>query len=128
MNTFLENKLKAELELNALKPKAKALLSEPSNIPDSAGVYVIWSKESGKAAYVGETSSLKRRYRNLGKTANHTFRRTMRDEYNMQGDSDDELSKRLSKEFTYSFIEIDFGRKEVEEYLCKIWKETLKNK
>ena len=48
--------------------------------------------------------------------------------YEMQGCSDENLTKKLSKDFLYSFIPVELGRKELEEYLTVKWKTTLINR
>jgi len=98
------------------------------DVPSLGGVYAIWSKSSGEPVYVGETCHLSHRFSDLTRTVNHTFRRKMARQYRMVRSTDAMLSKRLSKDFKISFLVIDFGRKELEEFLILNWSKTLINK
>lgn len=99
---------------------------EDNNIPSEPGVYVIWDTSSGKEkkVYVGESSSLKSRMRNIGRTKNHTFRRMVKKALNITSDDETALSKEMSKRYLVSFIKVKFGRAELEEFLVKLWPEV----
>ena len=118
------------LERQLMAAPRRVLLGTPSwkdDVPSVGGVYAIWSQK-GKPQHVGETCHLKHRCKDLERTVNHTFREKMAVYYGMQRCSDDDLSKKLSKEFFYSFLPVDFGRKELEEYLVVKWKSSIINK
>lgn len=92
--------------------------------PDYSGVYVIWDNE--KPIYVGETSGLKSRMSDLTRPINHTFTKKI---YNkIEAQSLDELRTYMSSNYKLSYISIDLGRLEMEEYLILRWRKTLINK
>ena len=93
------------------------------NIPSSSGVYVIW--EGVTALYVGESSSLRERLRELDRTINHTFRSKAKGVYKVE---EKELSKFINKTFTISYLTLNRGRKELEEFLIADWDTSKFNK
>ena len=95
-----------------------------------AGVYAIWDTQSGKPVYVVETSGLLARMGDLGRTQNHTFRRTVRKKFKFRATSKNEaaLNALLATRFEIAFLPVDFGRAELEEYLVLRWNQTLYNK
>jgi hypothetical protein len=129
MRTATLKKL-ATLEQALCDAPRRVLLGSPhwkDDVPGLGGVYAIWSKKDSRPVYVGETCHLNHRCIDLGKTVNHTFRRKMAIAYEMRECSDEELTTKLSKDFLYSFIPVELGRKELEEYLTVKWKATLIN-
>lgn len=89
-------------------------------VPSKAGVYVIWSKRGNKSAlYVGETSSLFERFKDLGSWRNHTFSRKIKNKYDLCTPA--EVRLKITAMFQISFCEVEFGRKEIEEYLIYEW-------
>ncbi len=130
MNKHTLNKL-ASLTEKFKTEKRRTLLGDAKwkdNVPSVGGVYVIWPKRSNKAIYVGKTCHLKHRFADLGRTVNHSFRRKMAKELNLLNASELTLTKELSKRFSISFIAVELGRKELEEYLIILWKKTIINK
>lgn len=93
-----------------------------------AGVYAIWDVESRLPVYVGETSGLSPRMGDLGHTLNHTFRRIVRRRYGLQGATEAELNAILAAKFEIAWIEVPFGRAELEEYLILRWRASLWNR
>ncbi len=95
-----------------------------SNFPHGGGVYVIW--ESGTPVYVGETSGVHSRMGDLMRPVNHAFTKKVGIENEI---SDlDLLRQYISDTYQISFIGVDFGRSEIEEYLILRWRKTLINK
>ena len=92
--------------------------------PDYSGVYVIWDNE--KPIYVGETSGLKSRMSDLMRPINHAF--TKKIDNRIEAQSLDELRTYMSDNYKLSYISIDLGRSEIEEYLILRWRKTLINK
>lgn len=92
--------------------------------PDYSGVYVIWDNE--KPIYVGETSGLKSRMSDLMRPINHAF--TKKIDNKIEAQSLDELRTYMSDNYKLSYISIDLGRSEIEEYLILRWRKTLINK
>lgn len=102
-------------------------LAWKSDVPAVGGIYAIWSKR-GSPKYVGETCHLRHRCVDLGRTVNHTFRKKMAATYGMTGCSDRDLSRKLSSQFLFSYLTIELGRKELEEYLIVKWQKSIINK
>jgi len=98
------------------------------NVPNVGGVYVIWSKKNMKAIYVGETCHLKHRFGDLGRAANHTFRRKVAAILRAAPGNEALLSKKISRRYSISYLPLDFGRKELEEYLVLKWTSAKFNK
>ena len=92
--------------------------------PDYSGVYVIWDNE--KPIYVGETSGLKSRMSDLMRPINHAF--TKKIDNKIEAQRLDELRTYMSDNYKLSYISIDLGRSEIEEYLILRWRKTLINK
>ena len=92
--------------------------------PNHSGVYVIWEKE--QPIYVGETSGLKSRMSDIMRPINHAFTKKISNKYNLFDLT--ELRKFMSENYKLSYIEVDLGRSEIEEYLILRWRKTLINK
>ena len=94
-------------------------------VPWKNGVYVIW--DGDKPYYVGETCLLNHRYGDLGytKSVRHDFRKKVQ---RLFGCDDSEITMRMGKRFSISFLAIELGRKELEEYLVTQWAGNVVNK
>lgn len=102
--------------------------------PDLPGVYCIWEKD--KLCYVGETSSLRGRMGDIQRTLNHTFRRKVgKANFSaVEGYKDassgnkfpphieEFLNGYIMENARLSYLPVDFGRKELEEYICHKYK------
>ncbi len=100
-----------------------------TDVPSSAGVYGIWDTRRRCLVYVGETSDLHLRFRDLQRAINHTFTKKVRNYLGLAPSSSDaEVRRRMSQRFTLAFLPIAFGRSEVEEYLVLRYRDTLENK
>jgi hypothetical protein len=95
--------------------------------PAAPGVYALWDVESGQVIYVGETRSLRERMADLGRTVNHTCRRTIVRLLELDGQDEAAISLAMSKRYFLSFISVDLGRAELEDYLTLRWHETILN-
>ncbi len=98
------------------------------DVPSIAGVYVIWDGKSGQPVYVGETCQLKARFGDLSRTVNHTFRRRVAGLLQVDPSDDARLSLEISRRYSLSFLPLDYGRKELEEFLILKWSGSLLNK
>lgn len=98
------------------------------DVPSVGGVYVIWNKKGRKAAYVGETCHLNHRFGDLERTVNHTFRGKVAAILKVAPGNESLLSKKISRRFSISYLPLEFGRKELEEYLVLKWAGTVINK
>lgn len=91
-----------------------------SNIPKRPGVYVIRRARVRKGpVYVGETSNLFERMRDLGSWRNHTFTRQIKNQNGFRKPT--RIRDHISKNYRVSFTVVSFGRKEVEESLVDYW-------
>ena len=100
-----------------------------NQFPETAAVYIF--REGDEVCYVGETGSFKGRMTDLLNTKNHTIRRNIGSlHYSNHKDFEKAsskksyhpeieilLNKKIINDLTVSFIEIELGRKELEEQL-----------
>ncbi|WP_137162205.1 hypothetical protein [Pseudomonas asiatica] len=96
------------------------------DITRDAGVYVIWKGKS--PVYVGETSALRARMRDITNVKNHSFAKRTCALFGLCASDKEGLVSTYSSNYELSFCAIPFGRKEVEEYLILRWRSTLSNK
>jgi hypothetical protein len=99
------------------------------NFPNKAGVYII--KDEKTIIYVGETGNLKGRMRDLFDSRNHTFRRNIgkflfsdnakfipaSSRLRFPEEIESLINDYMIRNLKILFIEIDLGRKELEEYI-----------
>ena len=91
---------------------------------DHSGVYVVWENE--QPIYVGETSGLKSRMSDIMRPINHAFTKKISNQYNLFDLK--ELRQFMKNNYKLSYITVDLGRSEIEEYLILRWRKTLINK
>lgn len=100
------------------------------SFPNYPGVYALFF--NNELVYIGETADIKKRMKDLKKTYNHTFRRKLGfhffEDAKIEGQKfSDIIENRLNLIFnnyiTVSFIEVNFGRTEIENYLIQSYKE-----
>jgi len=96
------------------------------DITRDAGVYVIWKGKT--PVYVGESSALRARMRDLTNFKNHSFAKKTCALFGLCASDKKGLVSTYSSNYELSFCAIPFGRKEVEEYLILRWRSTLSNK
>ena len=97
------------------------------DIPAMPGVYALWDTSTGAMVYVGETSSLNHRMRDLGRSINHTCRRKLAARHGVVDAGEDAISAVMSEHYVLSFLPVTLGRTELEEYLSLKYKRTLVN-
>lgn len=131
---------KTEIQKYLQKLENQLLREEPRNsidlnrawankFPNVAAVYIF--REGDEVCYVGETGSFKGRMNDILNTKNHTIRRNI-GSLHFSNHRDFEkasskksyhpeieilLNEKITNDLTVSFIEIDLGRKELEELL-----------
>ncbi|MEQ6390820.1 GIY-YIG nuclease family protein [Bacillaceae bacterium S4-13-58] len=100
--------------------------------PSLSGVYLIWHDKT--LVYVGETSNIKKRMRDIQDTRNHTLRRKVGRMHfsNEQGflspisskkftpEIEDKITHYMKKNFKITYIPLMIGRKEIEEYFLHL--------
>ena len=96
------------------------------DIPAMPGVYALWDFD-GNMVYVGETSSLNHRMRDLGRSINHTYRRKLAARHKVVDATEKRISAVMSEHYVLSFLPVALGRTELEEYLSLKHKRTLVN-
>lgn len=96
------------------------------DITRDAGVYVIWKGKT--PVYVGESSALRARMRDLTNFKNHSFAKKTCALFGLCASDKKSLVSAYSSNYELSFCAVPFGRKEVEEYLILRWRSTLSNK
>lgn len=120
----------AEERLNAAQRRPVTSSADwAADVPERAGAYGIWDVKSGTLVYVGQTSDLRSRFRDLGRYENHSFRRTAAKQLRVARVAGEEaLSQTLAGRYQIAYIEVAFGRAEIEEYLILRHRRTLLNK
>lgn len=119
------------MEIALLQAPVRCMFDSDSwtdDIPSEAGVYAIWDIISKFPVYVGETSALRSRMSDIGRSVNHTFRRKAAKLLNVASNDEAALSAAMSARYAVSFVEVQFGRAEVEEFLVLRWRKTIVNK
>ncbi|WP_339658170.1 GIY-YIG nuclease family protein [Flavobacterium frigidarium] len=126
-NSDLYERLKqAEIDLfssEKLKFKKDKNWREIS-IPDKPGVYALY-EDNHKLLYIGETGNLRARMNEINRTVNHSFRKelgfTRFEGVKSKKKFDDNVELKLDTFFEenlyVSFIEVNFGRLEIETFI-----------
>jgi hypothetical protein len=94
------------------------------SIPDKPGVYVLY-EGNDKLLYIGETGNLRARMNEINRTVNHSFRKelgyTRFDGIKSKKKFADNVELKLDNFFEQnlyvSFIEVNFGRLEIETFI-----------
>lgn len=107
----------------------------PEHFLKVAGIYVIYEKE--ELVYFGETGNIKGRMKDLRRTVNHSFRRSLgfklfhekaTSKKKFSPENEERLNNYFEENIELGFIEIAFGRLEIEEYLVHKYGDRLINK
>ena len=88
---------------------------------------MLWELTSGAPIYVGETACLAERLTDFGRYVNHSARRKLAVKFKLDRAQEQEISARIRDSVRISFVELHFGRKELEEYLTLKWSGRLLN-
>jgi hypothetical protein len=97
------------------------------SFPNSPGVYAVYLFE--ELIYIGESADLKDRMKDMKNTYNHTLRKKLgfhffHDAEILGRKFSNEIENRLNLIFqhgiTISFVEVNFGRTEIENYVIKM--------
>jgi len=99
-----------------------------NDVPREPGVYAVWDLKSEAPVYVGESSDLKSRMSDVGRSVNHTFRRKAAAVLGVPPEDEVALSTAMSARYDLSVLRVNYGRAEVEEYLILRWRKTLLNR
>lgn len=109
-----------------------------STVPDFPGVYALFEKikDEYKLIYIGETGNLRDRMNDVCRTVNHTFRRQLGNkrfmvEKQKKKKFADEVEAALNAFFDnhlyVSFLQVNFGRTEIESHLVTKYQNQLFN-
>ncbi|MDA0149538.1 hypothetical protein [Vibrio sp. LaRot3] len=113
-----------EAELSYAEKHIPFLDGWRNDFPDHGGVYVIW--EGSTPVYVGETSGIRSRMADLMRPYNHAFTKKIKSKYGFKELGT--LRKYITENYKMSYIPVELGRAEIEEYLILKWRKTLINK
>ncbi|WP_295677731.1 GIY-YIG nuclease family protein [uncultured Empedobacter sp.] len=127
--------IKAEKQLFT-SPRIKlerTLLWRKEYLTHIPAVYAIF--ENDKLIYIGETGDLLKRMSDFTRTVNHSFRKQMgyrlfggiKSKKKFDDDIEFQLDKYLDDMLYIQFIEVNFGRLEIETYLIDKYKDQLIN-
>lgn len=129
-NSIIEHCEKQLLNGNKLKFSFDKNWSD--NFTRKAGVYAVFS--NNELLYIGESASVKERMKEIKRTINHSFRKKLGkhlfgDATLNKGKFDEKIESFLNEYYLQniyiSFIEVEFGRIEIEEELIKRHKNIL---
>ena len=104
------------------------------NIPNYPGVYALFEKDNN-LVYIGESGNLRKRMDEINRTVNHSFRKqTGFSKFNGIKSSkkyDSEIETKLdlyfAEELYVAYIEVCFGRLEIEEFIITNNQKLLTN-
>lgn len=120
----------AEMEAALLQAPARRMFESDSwadDIPHESGVYAVWDLILKTPVYVGETSALRSRMSDIGRKVNHTFRRKVAKLLNINSNDEAVLSAAMAERYAVSFVEVQLGRAELEDFLILRWRKTILN-
>ncbi len=120
-----------QLAENLVNPTNAVPLIRAASFPDKPGVYCIFERE--ELIYVGETGSLKARMKDIFRTVNHSFRRSLgkrqfagvaevseaNAKTNFPLDVELRLTEYMESNIRVALTPVAIGRKEVEEKIVK---------
>ena len=120
--------------LNSEKIKFSFDRKWTSNFPEKPGVYAIFDKS--KLLYIGESANLKERMKELKRTYNHSFRKKLggihfNGKIGKNKKYSDKIEQMMNEFYTknvyLSFIEVNFGRIEIESFLIDKFNDKILN-
>lgn len=105
-----------------------------NKIPSSPGVYALFEKNN-KLMYIGESGNLRDRMNEINRTVNHSFRKQIgflrfngvKSSKKFDLSVEEKLDKFFAEELYVAFIEVYFGRLEIEEFLISNHQQFLTN-
>lgn len=103
-------------------------------LKNTPAVYAIF--ENDKLIYIGETGNLLKRMSDITRTVNHSFRKQIghrlfsgiKSSKKFEDDIEIKLDRYFDETLYIQFIEVNFGRLEIETYLIDKFKEQLINR
>lgn len=105
-----------------------------NKIPDFPGVYALFEKNN-KLLYIGESGNLRERMSEINRTVNHSFRKQIgylmfngvKSSKKFDLEVETKLDLYFKDELYVSFIEVCFGRLEIEEFLISNHQQLITN-
>ena len=112
----------------------KSLAWRRENIPSAPGIYALF-EPGNRLMYIGETGNLRDRMSELNRTVNHSFRKQLghkkfkgiKSKQKFSDDIELLLDKFFDEELHVAFIEVYFGRLEIEEFIITNHQDYLIN-
>lgn len=103
-------------------------------IPPKPGVYILFD-DNHKILYVGESGNLNARLNEINRTVNHSFRRelgcrmfkVLKSRRKYEPEIETLLDKFFEDKLYVSFLEVNFGRLEIETYLISKYESEIYN-
>lgn len=104
------------------------------NVPNEAGIYAIFENDN-ILIYIGESGNLKDRMNEINRTVNHSFRKQfghlrfngIKSRKKFTDDIETLLDVYFAENLFVSFLEVNFGRLEIETYLISKHQEKVIN-
>jgi hypothetical protein len=94
----------------------------PVSLPEEAGVYVFYSKKTDRAAYVGETASLRKRLRlHCRVSGKSVFKRRWVPRWIGKQATVEDLVRFVHSRMVLNYVVVPFGRLEIEADLRALW-------
>ncbi|GGF06415.1 GIY-YIG nuclease family protein [Flavobacterium limi] len=105
-----------------------------NKIPNSPGVYALFEKDN-KLLYIGESGNLQDRMNEINRTVNHSFRKQIgflryngvKSSKKYDADIETKLDTYFAEELYVAFIEVYYGRLEIEEFIISNHQDYLIN-
>lgn len=135
-NNLIEVLTKAQENLFAAKKYKfeKSSIWREVSIPNESGVYALY-EGNDKLIYIGETGNLRERMNEINRTVNHSFRKQLgasrfggiKSKKKFTEDIENLLDTFFKDHLYVSFIEVNFGRLEIETFIISNHQELLLN-
>ena len=118
--------------LNSAKEKFSR--NSYKKLPNNSGIYMLF-EDSKNIIYIGETGNLRERFKEIHRTVNHTFRRQLgaikfgviKTRKKFDEDIEQKLDIFFNENLYFSYVEVNFGRLEIETYLIYKYQDCIYN-
>ena len=105
-----------------------------NRVPNSPGVYALFEKDN-RILYIGESGNLRERMNEINRTVNHSFRKQLgysrfggvKSTKKFESDVESKLDLFFAEELYVAFIEVYFGRLEIEAFLIANHQKIITN-
>lgn len=105
-----------------------------NKIPNFPGVYALFERNN-KLLYIGESGNLRERMNEINRTVNHSFRKQIghikfngiKSSKKFDSEVEEKLDLYFKEELYVAYIEVCFGRLEIEEFLISNHQQLITN-